>query len=622
MMKNKRAVTLLSFGVFPCFIAGFWIMGMAGAVSTVSANRYFSYNAYRLIADTFRGPLSRWLLLTAAGALVFLVLAAAVGTFAARLRVNHRGKLKTGTAVVLWAAIFIPWGWVVNRYLLPQEKFHIVSLAADAGMLIVSVLLVWFLVKAAGKVKWEPLFHRLCEAKSIKIAALGLVGLLVLLNAGAYLFAKAPAARGPNIVFVMIDTLRQDRVGCYGYHRDTTPFIDELAREGILFKKVYSSAPWTKPSVASFLTGLYPNKHRAINSHHVLPGGVLTFGEIMKNGGRHTFWLNAGNNYIGRTFNFQQGFDYFFNERIPADLLTGKFLDLLPRLRENSFFVYLHYMDVHLPYNENEFNHRFAREMETPPFQPGKISHKDIKRRALAGTLSPGDRDYLSALYDGQVRFVDESIKRIVTALKDSGLYEDTILVIASDHGEEFWDHDRFEHGHTVYNELIHVPVIIAGGGITPAVIADPLRSIDIMPTVLNLAGVSTAHYRLDGADVLNKSGSNAGDPPPIFVMGTLRGDEKYSLIWDNKKLIVNTGKKRGKIKLIGYKKRPEFEFYDLSGDPLETEDRVKPGSDRSRVARFKAMLRKFMEKHSLFKSQKTVIDKKTRDELKTLGYF
>ena len=621
-MRNPRnTIAILSIGIFIGFIIGFFLSGFMEAVDQVAANRYFYYKTYRLVVSTFLDPLFKWLLITIIVSLVFSLVTRLDEKLYPELSNKNRKILKIILMGVVWAVLFIGAGWAVNHYWIPYTKFHPLSLLADGGILVVSFFLVRLMGKISGKIQWEVLFHRLAEKKYIKMVAVALLVLLLLLDIGVFLYGKIQAKEGPNVVLIVIDALRQDHLGCYRYERNTSPHIDALAQESVVYKNAYSSSPWTIPSVASLFTSLYPNNHRAINNRDMLPESVLTISEIFKNEGCTTFFMGGGNSYIGKRFKFHQGFDSFSNERINAARLTDQFLSLIPKLKKRRFFAYLHYMDVHLPYKQNPYYDFFVQKEAAHHFEPGKFSHKDIKRLTISNTLSAADREYLVALYDGQIRFVDENIGRILSMLKRNHMLNNTLVVVTSDHGEEFWDHDHFEHGHSLYHELIRIPLIIAGNQVKPSEIKNPARSIDLLPTVLEIVDIKTDRYKLKEVRSLKPfNRENSEWDHSIFAMGTLRGDEKYCLILGNKKLIINTGIKKGKIRLIGYKKKRKFEFYDITNDPFEKENLTEV--EQKKALQMKKVLDTLIRRGSTFKSKRAVLDKKAKEQLKSLGYF
>ncbi len=619
---KKNTTGILAIGALTGFLIGIFTLGFGDALREIAANRYFAYKMYTLIIVSFWGPLYKLVSLTVFTALFFLVATRVLEKLF--LKLENRSKVKNGLRIMAGCLLFVPTAWLVNHYWLAYTKFHPVSLAVDLGLALFFVFSIWGLGKIFGKGRWESMLLWVNGKKAVKRVAAGLVILLLLLNAGVYLMGVMgkPAAGGPNIVYIVIDTLRYDSLGCSGYHRDTSPNIDTLAGEGIVFKNAYSSAPWTKPSVASLFSGLSPNRHRAVGTRAVLPEAAPVMAKILRNAGYRTLFFSGKNNFIGKRFNFHRGFDYYVNHYLDARNLTDRALTVMKGERGKRFFAYIHYMDVHLPYNRNPFNYRFTPRQEGSPFVPGVSRHKFVKRKTAANKLSAEDKAYIKALYDGQVRYVDENVKRIVKWLKGNDLFDNTLVVVTSDHGEEFWEHGNFEHGHTLYDELIHVPLIAAGNKLKKAEVDRPVRLIDLLPTVLKMAGIKSGHYRLEGIDLFDKS--NAKKPvPPVFVMNTLYGPEKYGLIRGGRKLIVNTTEMpKGKGKIIGFSYKGPIEFYDLSGDPRETENLAGEDNRREKLAGLKRKLKEFIGKASRFKGKRVTLDKKTKDQLKTLGYL
>ena len=621
-LKTKSTVNLLSIGIITGFIFGLIKFVMIEAVGHVTANQYIHYKTFKLAASVFSGAFIKWLLLTAAAAFVFLALGWPVKILLSNIYQKYKSVVNVIFTIILWGILFVSVGWAINHYWIPYGKFHPVSLLADVLILVFSILTAGFLWKILKKDQWQKRLIHFGKKKYLPTTAVSLVVLLLLLNISAFIYTKIHPAQGPNVVFILIDALRQDHLGCYGYQRDTSPAIDELARQGVVFNHAYSSAPWTKASVASFFTSQHPNNHGALSHNNMLPERPLTFAEVLKNQGYNTYFLTAGNYTIDKKYNFNQGFDYFFDDRIDAAQLTGNFLSLLPKLQDKRFFAYIHYMDVHLPYNKNKYNDWFTRNKPANPrLEPGKISHKIVKKMAVSNQLSKGDKNYLESLYDGQIKFVDENIKRIIAAFKSNHMLDNTLVIITSDHGEEFWDHRNFEHGHTMYNELLRVPLVIVGNKLKHLAIDARVRLIDLLPTVIDILKVKAHHYNLKGTGFLNLLKGEKKEPGrPVFAMGTLYGDEKYCLIQDNNKIIINTGNRKGKGKLVGPRNKSKLEFYDIAKDPLETENLA--ASQPENAGRFKTLLDKYIRNQAVYKSKKRTMDKKTKKQLKSLGYL
>jgi len=246
------------------------------------------------------------------------------------------------------------------------------------------------------------------------------------------------------------------------------------------FENAYANSPWTKASVGTLLTGLYPASHRAVGVTMALSPRVATAFELFANRGYRTFFLNGGNPFITDDSAFGQGADVrrfhpyadrkteSFEESTP--LLMEDALEALTGSGKDTFFAYVHLMDPHLPYSLHDYNYRYTAPRQGE-YRPGSFTMPSVRGR----DLSDADKNHLVGLYDGQIRYVDEQVGRLLEALLRTGQRANTIVIVTSDHGEEFWEHGNFEHGHTVYSELLHVPLIIGGPGLSP-------RRVDTYP--------------------------------------------------------------------------------------------------------------------------------------------
>jgi len=299
-----------------------------------------------------------------------------------------------------------------------------------------------------------------------------------------------------NIVFVLIDTLRADRLGCYGYERDTSPAIDALAADGVLFTQHMSQSSWTKCSMASMWTGSYPIRTGVLRSPDGLSEDALMPAEILKDAGYQTFaiWRNA---WVGPDFGFAQGFDVYHSPeagRIPRSVLrekptlgvAGTDLDTIKSATEfvrthgdQRFFLYLHLMDVH----------QYVFDEDTALFGS---SYSDI--------------------YDNSIRWVDKVLSSLINTLDRKGLRDNTMIVVLSDHGEAFGEHGREGHARDVYGEVVTTPFIISlPFRLESGVVVDAqTANVDVWPTLLDLLGLSPlqdADGRSRVADILEAGG-------------------------------------------------------------------------------------------------------------------
>jgi arylsulfatase A-like enzyme len=320
----------------------------------------------------------------------------------------------------------------------------------------------------------------------------------------ALLAACAPEpAPGPNVLLVLVDTLRADKLGCYGNERGLTPHIDQLAREGALFDHASSHAPWTLPSTASLLTSLYPRQHGAgghLPRFTHLGRGVATLPGVFKRAGYATASIvNVA--FLGQDFGLSRGFDHVDAKSFESNLrvrraekTTDAALAWLDQAEgERPFFLLVHYFDPHAVYDPPQpFRRRFAApaDRENEDFVFGTREHM-MALRAGQLSLRPDVVARAEALYDGEVAYTDSHVGRLLAGLASRELDASTVVVLTSDHGEEFLEHGGFEHGHTLYGELTDVPLIVRAAGVAAARVPQSVGHVDVAPTVLELAGLA-----------------------------------------------------------------------------------------------------------------------------------
>ena len=301
----------------------------------------------------------------------------------------------------------------------------------------------------------------------------------------------------PNIVLVVIDTLRADHLGLYGHARDTTPNIDRLGREGLWFSRAYAHSGWTLPSFASLFSGLLPHQHkvgRDRDNHSLfgrLDAEVETLAELLQHTGYRTGAV-MNNTFLAPEFGLHQGFDdYNWQGASNKDHRTAQeTVDLgLQWLAEapsgQPSFLVLHFMEPHANYAPRpEVRHRFTPTGE-PPI-PVPFSYEDGEREE---PYTGAEKDYLLRLYDEEIYDADLAIGRLTAGLETAERTADTVLVVTADHGEEFWDHGRFEHGKNLFGELTRVPLVMSGPGMMGGEIDLVVEHLDLFETLLELGG-------------------------------------------------------------------------------------------------------------------------------------
>ncbi|MEE9562663.1 MAG: sulfatase [Thermoanaerobaculia bacterium] len=430
--------------------------------------------------------------------------------------------------------------------------------------------------------------------------------LLLLVGCGA-----PPDEPPPNFLLISLDTLRADHVGAYGYPRDTTPNIDGLAARGTVFLNSFAQAPNTAPSHASIFTSLYPTVH-GIRSHGLnLDPSVETLAELLQNNG---FATAAFSQLNGDTY--RPGFDTY--ERLPSPFKRGNglgdismVLDWLDHQAEKPFFLFLHSYDVHLPYNPLE---EYLRLFE-PDYQGGLPTTIDRKiiDRINSSELEVTDEDnrFIVSLYDAELRRADEILGTLFEHLRSSGQFERTVIIFLADHGEEFGEHGQMgRHSHTLYNELLHTPLIVAGPGVPEGLRIDTrVSNMDVAPTVLTAAGLDAPEAFLGRPLQPVWSGEETKDREVVAErnnsMALFSGPYKY---YKRERWGGTTG-----------------ELYDLSTDPTEQRDISLENPEvfrrlRSRLEEVERDLRLRALDHEQPESEHLTEDEKER--LRALGYL
>ncbi len=318
------------------------------------------------------------------------------------------------------------------------------------------------------------------------------------------LLAACAPSRGesePNVLVICIDVLRADHVGTYGYARATTPTLDALADAGVVFESALSAAAWTKPSVPSYFTGRFPHQHGVYRGSRsrdgklvtdVLAAGEVTLAELFQEAGHQTLGVVA-NPMIAGKFGFAQGFDEYIERDADAEVLGRLFLEWLDGVdRERPFFAYVHFNDVHLPYDPPG-KYRTAFGDGTAGSDFSNDAWKLLKRRIREGKvrISDSDRQGMIDLYDGELQYTDAEIGKILAGLERRGVRDETLIVVLADHGEELLDHGGIDHGSSLYNELLAVPLILGfpGGKHAGVRIGDPVSLVDVVPTLADYLG-------------------------------------------------------------------------------------------------------------------------------------
>jgi arylsulfatase A-like enzyme len=413
-------------------------------------------------------------------------------------------------------------------------------------------------------------------------AAAAIAALAVGLGAAGCGSAAAPEA----VVLIVIDAARADHLGAYGYARPTSPNIDSRVAAGLLFERAYTTSPWTLPAFGSLLTGRLPTGHAAgFEAEGDLAGGpsevaaarrfrtldprLPTLAEILAARGFATGAF-VTNPFLHPRFGLARGFtdyDHYESSNTEvrrADVVTDLSLAWIDEHAGGPFFLLVHLFDPHLDYDAPPpFRGRFSG-TEDGAGGPRPPARGLWPIRNAVAELSAGERDLITAGYDEEIAFVDAQIERLLAGLERRGLHERTLVILTADHGEELFDHGGFEHGHTMYDEVLRVPLILWGLGVEPGREAAPVSLIDIRPTVLDALGIELEDdaEALPGISLLSaRSRPPAGQPPrPVIAEAPLYGPRAKAIVeWPYKAILdLESGEAR---------------LFDLSADPGERND-------------------------------------------------
>jgi arylsulfatase A-like enzyme len=307
-----------------------------------------------------------------------------------------------------------------------------------------------------------------------------------------------------NVIIIGVDTLRPDHLGCYGYGRETSSGIDRFAAGGVLCENAISQSPWTLPSFATVFTSLYPTQHGAMVVKSRMRQSFPTLATILRNTGYATgAVINAP--ALKPANGVDRGFDHYHMTPLDgrnADGTTRDALKWIDTLGDRPFFMFVHYFDPHLSYSppapyDQHFDPGYEGRIGDSFDLEGFSRVRDVMFEELK-VLSAADWNHIVSLYDGEIAFTDKAIDDLLKGLKDRELRDNTLIVFLSDHGEEFYEHGGFEHGHSLYNELIRVPLMFSLPGVLPEGVrlSRQVRLLDVAPTVLDILGMeSPLHF-------------------------------------------------------------------------------------------------------------------------------
>ena len=485
-----------------------------------------------------------------------------------------------------------------------------------------------------------------------------IIAVVLTLSHSPHKSSTTPAVSGllkdRNLIIINIDSLRADHLGCYSYHRNTSPFIDSLAQQGLVFEQAMSNSSYTRESVSVLFTGKLPSSSGSTGWLAFPAAELKNPGELFRDAGYRTGLFSNSHQLKNRRFTkgFQKVWyntEWGISRTSPQ--LSLRAAEFIEECKGQKFMVYLHYLDPHGPYDPPEdYYLRFAKKIYSNPV----LLYKQVRLRCdsfLTEGFGPGEPrfDDMVLRYDAEIAHVDNAIKSLFDTLKRLDLLNKTFVIITADHGEEFLEHNYVEHAWTLYNESLHIPLIFwFPGVIQPGRIRERVSTVNLLPTILELMKVAHGKNDFDGEALFDyKEGSGWFVPPSKPFIAELLIQHRnliHTVVKDNWKYIAA-------MKWLSPLERPEAlknpkefeknkalhldtwgpvvheELYDLSADPGEKNNVFDRNNNKYRelkeiLENYKTYCREKSFKQKPEKENSSPLSKDDIKKLKSLGYL
>ncbi len=558
---------------------------------------------------------------------VFLVVATVIAYWVLERRASTAKRLLAAIPLALAPAALVQ----ISRTMLGWQGLLLAAVTALAWISLAALLLRWML--------------RTPSARAIHLGVWGLAAATAagVLTVRAGWFERIPSASlgaspsaARRIVLITIDTLRRDALGIYS-DRPDSPRIDAFAREAIVFDEARSGAPWTHPAMAGLMTGLTPAGHGVHSQAEYIPAGIPMLAERLRDDGFRT--IGVGHNWfltsLGSGSRMNRGFlGYRFTPILPKPTLIAlpwannraddpfdlvlsteeigrRAEEWLRRPLAGSFFLWVHFYDPHGPYSPLA---EFAPEGDAPPRIGAVFSGRDLAD-FRAGRLEI-DQDaalWIRKLYQAELRSVDRQVGRLLDAMRDAGIYDDTYIALTSDHGDEFFEHGGMDHGHTLYDELLRVPLMVKPpGAVEPRRVNSLVSTVALAPTLLDAAEI--AYDPADFAFPALPLRPSDDAPQVVYSSGLLYGNQLEAVVFDRYKYIVD----------VRYGTEQLYDLRDDPGEMLDLRTTEVEALEAGRALLHKHALEAAERKrrHGIGGTPKRRLDRGERDLLKSLGYI
>lgn len=604
---SKKVIRLLSLAIIFGFIVGIFV-----GVNHISSNQYTKYRMFRLVLYTTVKDLNYWLVASifffTVVAVYWFIIKTIRQLFINTFELHIKNKKTFLTAVILLFTALICYVLVnINKGGLSPQS-HPVQFIFNTIFFLVVIYASWTLINRKRRIKYSKnrIRYWLVSLTSVLL-------IVLILNIYTLIDSKFAIPKGPNVILIVIDTLRADHLGCYGYARNTTPNIDKLANESILFKNIIAPSPWTCPSIGALFTSRYPASLGITEASINISDKFVLLSEVFKEHNYKTHGI-ISSVYISSKYGYAQGFDSYDEENakgeqdISSPSITQKAISFIEQNRSNKFFLFLHWFDPHYSYMLHE-KYNYYPDYNGPIYSGMNINELWFK----APYMSANDITHIKALYDSEITFTDEYIGTFINRLKALGLYDDTLIILTADHGEEFSERGDYYIGHTrkLFQEMIHVPLIIKLPGENKGkIINEPIGLIDLMPIIIRYANLKIpAEYKFDGI-VININDVNTFRNKKI-ISETRWNLNFQSLIW-------------GDWKFIQYPEMSIKMLFNLKDDPIELRNLAKTHVDKTNE--METVLKEWNQEIKLESSDnmrmKTIFSEEEKAKLKALGYL
>jgi len=464
--------------------------------------------------------------------------------------------------------------------------------------------------------------------------------------------------KGPNVLLISIDTLRADHLTCYGYKRPTSPNIDQLGREGVVYEKAYSTAVWTPPAHASLLTGLYPSSHGAVGENR-LRRDIPTLAQVLLGCGYKTFGF-INNSQVGELVGLEKGHQVYQEiwKGQPSTSLVQRGINFLLRKgagimgvsdhgahrtnqlafrsfldsRDNPFYMFLHYIEPHNPLDPpSAFKARYWKDIS--------LQNIDLKKVGLVAnnpliyfvdemTLNSNEIEALKALYDAEINYLDQKIGELTDFLKREGIYDETMIILTADHGEHFGEHNLYSHVSSLYEPIIHIPLIIKypGRSDNGKWMSSLVQLVDVFPTVIDVLGLDQQlSEKVQGVSLGGTKEifhefiiAEWEGRIPSFIMKRVGNPDSSEVVRRFKDPMVMI--RQGDHKFIKSESGKE-ELYDIGRDKDERFNKI--GEEKIIAAELKKKLLKWQAMNQKIEHEKqSSVDELTKKNLESLGYL